>query len=691
MHRGRLRRVNALLLVVLIAVAALNPFASAFAQQSMQEGHGVNTADMDLAVDPAVDFYRYANGGWLDRTVIPDDFASIETMSDLDGRTRAQLIDLLIRRDASGDVQTGSDEWKAIRLFQQGTDLSTRNAQGVEPIEPILTEIAAIDNLGEFHTFLQGSVFLSVPGLFYVSAGPDLKDSATTVAYLNGPSIGLPRDYYLADDPGIDLVREAYLASGSELLTLIGRDAASAGTDSRAVYEFEATLAEHTLSREEAQDFSRIYNPTSPADLATLYPSMDWPAYLSTLGLDDVSRLLVVEPRYMNALDAIVGETPLPVLKDYLTLQLLRSSSANLSEAMENASFALYGTAMNGLTVQAPIEGRTLDQVSHFLGDAVGKLYVDAYFSPEAKAQSDAMVQNLIAAFHSRLEGNSWMTPPTKANALAKLGKLRVKVGYPETWKSYDDVTITDSYFASALSAFNAFYRDSLSDIGDSVDKDAWPFPPQTVNAMYNPLNNEIVIPAAMLQPPFFDPAADPASNFGAIGYVIGHEITHGFDLQGSQFDGDGNLENWWTGEDQARFEALNDRLAEQYSQIEVADGVNVDGGLTIGENVADLGGIQVAYDALQLHLAQNGQTPEADTGDAEMSQEQRFFVAAATVWRAEVREEALMTQLLSDPHAPAAVRGTQPLRNCASFHDAFAIDESEPMYLPRQDRVVIW
>ncbi len=690
MHQSRLRRVSALLLAVIMAIAALTPLATVFAQEASIV-HGINPADMDLSANPAVDFYRYANGGWLDRTVIPPDFATIETMSELDGRTRAQLVNLLATRAESGDVQPGSDEWKAIRLFEQGVDLATRNRQGLTPIEPILADIAAIDNLQEYHHYLQGSVFLSMPGLFFVSAGPDLKQSTETVAYLNGPSLGLPHDYYLADDAATAAVRDAYLLSGSELLSLAGRDEQMALAASRAVYDFEARLAKTMFSREEAQDMSRIYNPASPAELAERYPLMDWPSYLSTLGLEGVSRLLVIEPRYMDAVDAIVRNTPLPVLKDFLGLQLLRSASANLGEEMENISFALYGTAMSGLTVQAPIEGRTLDQVSHFLGDAVGKLYVEAYFSPEAKAQSTEMVQEMIEAFHVRLQHNSWMTAATKANALAKLAKLRVKVGYPDTWTGYDEVTITDSYFGSALSAFNAFYRESLTKIGKPVDKAAWPFPPQTVNAMYNPLNNEIVIPAAMLQPPFFDPAADAASNLGAIGYVIGHEITHGFDVQGSQFDGDGNLANWWTGEDQSRFAALNDRLAEQYSRIEVADGIHVDGQLTIGENVADLGGIQVAYDALQIHMGRDRQATPAATDPGDLTPEQRFFVAAATVWRAEVRDAALQTQLLSDPHAPASVRGIQPLRNCAAFYDAFAIDPGDPMFLPPEDRVVIW
>jgi putative endopeptidase len=684
-------RIHACLIALVLAFVAVTPLTSMVSAKEVGS-HGVNAADMDLAVDPGVDFYRYANGGWLDRTTIPPDFASIETMSDLEGRTRRQLVNLLVESAARGTAQVGSDEWKAIRLFEQGTDLATRNAQGIAPIQPILDEVDAIDNLADLHHVLETSVFQSMPGLFFVSAGPDLTNSAETVAYLNGPSLGLGvRDYYLEDDAGTKAARDAYLATAADLLTFVDGDAAGAQIAARAVYDFEAALAKLTLSREESQNFSLINNPTSPEELAAMYPLLDWPRYLDELGLEDTSTLVVVEPRYMQGLDAIVRQTPLPVIKNFLTLQLLWASSANLSEAMESTAFAFYGTALAGLQVQAPIEGRTLDQVSHFLGDAVGKLYVDAYFSPEAKAQSSELVQEIVEAFRTRLESNAWMAAETKTSALAKLAKLRVKVGYPDHWLTYDEVEITDSYFGSALSAFRTWYRQSLAKIGSPVDRDAWPFPPQTVNAMYNPPNNEIVIPAGMLQPPFFDAQADAASNFGAIGFVVGHEITHGFDTQGSQFDGDGNLANWWTGEDYARFDSLNDRLVDQYSRIEVADGVTVDGQMTLAENVADLGGIQVAFDALQLHQGQH----DLPISDAEtvsgLTQKQRFFVAAATVWRAEVRDEALMTQLLSDPHAPAAVRATQPLRNCDAFYAAFSIDPGDPMYLPPAERIIIW
>ncbi len=686
--RAHWSRVYVAIIVCVVALLGLSPIPRVAALQGAVI-HGVDLANMDLSVDPGVDFYRYANGGWFDRTTIPPDFAGIETMSDLEGRTRGALIDLLQRRAASGDVQVGTDEWKAIRVFEQGTDLATRNAQGLAPIQPTLDEVEAIDDLTELHRYLQTSVFKSMPGLFFVSAAPDIGNSAETVAYLNGPSLGLPnRDYYLADNATTAAVRDAYIATAAALLTHGGRVADDAQAAARAVYELETSLAVPMFSREEAQDVSRIYNPTTLAELAADYPLMDWPDYLAALGLSEVSQLVVTQPQYMEGLGDIVRATPLAVLKDFLTLQLLWASSASLSEVMETTAFAFYGTSLNGLEVLAPVEGRTLDQVNAYLGDALGKLYVEAYFPPEAKAQSAELMEELVSAYRERLERNSWMTEETKTHALAKLDTIRIKVGYPDQWLDYGDVAIADSYFASALSTFNVWYRERLDRIGAPLDADAWPFSPQTVNAFYDTSRNEIVIPAAMLQPPFFDVEADPASNFGAIGFVIGHEITHGFDLQGAQFDALGNLNNWWSDEDFERFQARNEDVVKQYAAIEVRPGQFIDGQITVTENVADLGGIQVAYDALQNHLATH-EPPAAD--DDDLTQDQRFFIAAATIWRAEIRDAALITQLASDSHAPASVRATQPLRNCDAFYVAFDIGPGDPMYLPPDERIVIW
>jgi predicted metalloendopeptidase len=667
-----------------VALTAVAPVA---AQQTPTVHHGINLADMDLSVDPDANFYRFANGGWLDRTTIPPDRGAYGVFDELFDRTTQQELDLLGHLAKGSDLRQGSDEWKAVRLYQQGTDLQTRDAQGLRPIEPVLDQIAAIADPAAFHRFLQDSAFAGVSGLFPVFVFGDLQDSTINVAYLGGPWLGLPnRDYYLEDDPANQEVRTAYVATGAKLLTLAGHDEATAQAAAQAVYDLERQLAEPTLTREEQQNFSLYYNPMTTKELATAYPAMDWDAYLRALGLTGVDRLIVTELRYLKALDPIVRQTPLAVLKDYLTLQVLWGFSGNLTEEMESTAFE-FGKVLGGAEAMEPIAKRALYQVDGLMGDAVGKLYVAAYFPPEAKQRITQLVEALLEAFRDRLERNAWMSPETKTKALDKLAKIGVKVGYPDQWHDYGAVEIKDSYAASALSASNAEYRRQLARAGKPVDKTEWTTPPQVVNAFYDPFNNDITFPAAILQPPFFDYQADPASNFGAVGWVIGHEITHGFDLQGSQFDAGGNLANWWTEEDNARFQALNDRVVAQYGAIEVLPGLHIDGQITVTENVADLGGIRVAYEAMENDLARTGRPGNIDG----FTQEQRFFIAAATVWREKIRDELLTTLVKSDVHSPARVRATQPLRNTDAFFPVFDIRPGDGMWLPPEERITIW
>ena len=710
-----------LLTAVVAAVVALSAVAPALADHG--QVHGINPADMDLRADPRVDFYRFANGGWLDRTTIPADEGSYGVFQELDDLTTRQLLDLLNDLAAAGALQEGSDEWKAVRLFAQGTDLATRNAQGIEPIRPLLAEVDAIADLGAFHAFQRRAGFSWLTGLFYPFVIPDLQNSAVYAAYLSGPFLGLPnRDYYLQDDAANQAVRDAYRATNAKLLGFAGEDAAAATAAAQAVYDLERAFAEKTLTREEEQDISLFYNPITLADLATKYPLMDWPAYTQELGLTGVDRLVVTQPRYFDALAAIVRATPLETLKDYVKLEIMWSFPEYLSEEIEATAFEFRGKVLEGAAEQRPLDERVLAAVNGIVGEAVGKLYVEEHFPPEAKAQIDELVEGIVAAFRARLDANTWMSDATTAKALAKLDAMRLKVGYPDRWRAYDAVEIGDSYAVSFISAQRAEFRRQLDRVGEPVDKDEWGIPPQTVNAFYNPTQNEMVFPAGILQPPFFDYRADPASNYGAIGFVIGHEITHGFDLQGSQFDAEGNLANWWTPEDQAAFDALNKRAAEQYAKIEVLPGLFVNGQITVTENVADLGGVQVAFDALRAELQTEGvaaqatplaspfaspaaspeASPEASPGASPMASsaglafesltpEQRFFVAAASVWRTKIRDEALTTQVKADVHAPGSVRGTQPLKNMDAFFAAFGIRAGDPMYLPPDQRLVVW
>jgi predicted metalloendopeptidase len=435
------------------------------------------------------------------------------------------------------------------------------------------------------------------------------------------------------------------------------------------------------------------------AELRARYPAMDWTAYLEELDIAGTERIIVTQTEYLDELGAILEAKPIETLRNYLRLQLLWNFYNNLDLSLEETAFTFL-QSLGGQPTMPPVEERALSQVSGLMGDALGRLYVAEHFPPEAKTEIIALVDGIVAAFGRRLEQNTWMTPETRQKALAKLSTLRVKVGYPDEWETYEDVEIGESYFASVLSAANASLREDLAEAGQPVDRDEWGMNAQTANAYYSALNNEIVFPAAILQPPFFDYQADPASNYGAIGFIIGHEITHGFDLSGSKFDENGNLVNWWTEEDRQRFDALNEDLVTQYDAIEVLPGEFVNGQITVGENAADLGGIATAYDALQDLLREHGDTTAPDghasqqtaaSEGTDFTAQQRFFIAAATVWRGKMRDEALLTRIRSGVHAPPDVRATQPLRNMDEFFAAFGIVEGDPMYLAPSERVRIW
>lgn len=661
-----------------LAVGAQTPVAT-------DEVHGINIADMDLNVDPAEDFYRFANGGWLDRTELSPDSPVIRAFEELDDLTDQQLLTVIEELVASDDVVEGSNEWILLRLYQQGMDVEARNEHGLTPIAPVLSEIAAIESLADLHVFQQTAPFEMVQGLFMLGVGQDLRESSAYSLQLSGPFLGLPsRDYYLEEDPEL---QGAYIETMAALLVLVGYDEAEAEDLAAAVFEFEQRLAEPTYSVEEAQDYATSQEAVPYANLAEIYPLMDWDAYLEAIGVGGTSEIILTEGRYLEALPEILESTAIETIRAYLSLEVLWSYAPFLTEELEATVFAFQGGVLSGVTEQRPLEVRTLDIVNAVLPDALGQLYVERYFPPEAKEQITELAYDIVAAFRIRILDNEWMSAETKIEALKKLEALQVKVGYPDTWESYDDISVGDTFADTIRNAFAASLRDDYAKFGTEVDRSEWDISPQTVNAYYAPLNNEIVFPAAILQPPFFDYQADPASNYGAIGFIIGHEITHGFDLSGSQFDAEGNLRDWWTAADRAAFMALNDRVVEQYNEIELLPGVFQDGRLTVTENVADLGGLQAAYDALQIQLAAEGPIEEIDG----FTQEQRFFIAAATVWRMEATDAFIRLRAQIDPHASGPVRAVQPARNMDAFYEAFDIGPEDPMYLAPEDRVVIW
>jgi putative endopeptidase len=703
-------RVVLLSLVTLLVGWSLG--GPALARQS--DVHGIDVANMDLAVSPEVDFYRFANGGWLDRVDIPGDRGFVAVRTEINDRAIAQQLELLHAAAAPEGAPSGSDEAKAGAVFAQGLDMAARDRAGIAPIQDALDRIAAIDSSAAYHAYLARAPFDGVGvtlrqpfdgigGTLPVKVMADAKDSTTYALYvvLDYPTVGLPnRDYYLADDPALASVRQAYRDTSAALLTAAGYPAGDAIAAAGAVYDFEQRLMAATLTREQKQDYGLQYNPMTLDELAAAYPAIDWPTYLTALGISGVDRVIAGDTGYLAALPAIMAETPVETLRAYLTLRLMMAWADALSGELGATAFALT-RALSGLETPPPLEERVLERVNGAVPDVVGKLYVAAYFPPEAKATMEALTQDVLTAFRRRLEANPWMTPATRAEALRKLAAVTVKVGYPDRWETYEAVALADSFAGSLRSALAMRLAEHVAKAGQPVDRGQWTRPVQDVDAFYVPSENAMFFSASILQPPFFDYEADSASNLGGIGFIAGHEITHGFDLGGSQFDGEGNLRDWWTAEDRQRFLAQNEALAAQFSAIEVAPGLFVNGQFTVIENSADLGGLQNAYAALIAGLDEDetalaasptsGATPAAVTVAPPFTPEQRFFIAAAAIWRIKIRPEALELFVRNDTHSPDVVRGTQPLRNADPFYAAFGIEPGDPMWLAPEERIVIW
>ncbi len=686
-------------IVLFCLVSLLLPLAAPIAAQHPT---GLDPANMDFSVDPADDFYRFANGGWLDSTGMPATTGAYGAMRQLQDTTTRTLISLMNGAMDDPTLAPGSDTWKATTLYAQGLDMDARNADGIDPIRPILDEIAAIGDMGDLHDYQQTAVFDMVTGLFAIVVSPNLLDSTTNTVYLDGPYLGLPnRDYYTQDDAA---TRDAYIEASAALLVEAGAGQADAAEAADAVSRFESELAALTMTLEEQQDPSLGYNPMSIAELQEAYPAMDWAGYLQALGMTGVDTIVVSDVGYLESLSGLLATTPVEVLKDYYTLEVMWTYAPFLTLDTDAIMFAFTGTALEGITERRSLEEVTLGQVNDILPDAVGQLYVDATFPPEAKDEITALVDAEIEAFRIRIQHNPWMSDETRVLAIEKLDAITVKVGYPDKWETYESVEIGDSFAWSVQNAYEASLREELASAGQPVDPGAWDIAVQTVNAYYNPLANEIVFPAAILQPPFFTYRGDPAANFGGIGMVIGHELIHGFDLSGSQFDAEGNLVNWWTDADRQRFLELNQDVADQYSAVEVLPGLHINGQLTVGENVADLGGVQIAHDAMTIYLAEQGQgealatpvrtpwaSPVAGLTFEDLTPEQRFFVSVATVWRMQTRDEYLRMQVLTDPHSPAIARALMPIQNMDEFYAAFDIQPGDAMYLPPEQRILIW
>ena len=693
------------------SIGACTPARRSAAPEPPAARPGLDLSNMDRSVSPGEDFFRYVNGRWLDSTEIPADRERWGSFDELRKTTDAQTLAVLRRAIDSGAYAPDSDPGKAATYFALALDTVGRRRAGVTPIASELAEIRAIESYADVVAYERKVLPEGRQSLFGFGVGTNPKNSNAKLVSLSGGALGLPdRDYYLDADTASAQRRLRYRAHVARMLRFVGYDSAASEVAARRVLALETEIAAAKLDKVARRDPYKRYNPRTPAQLADVVPAVDWESYFRQHGLDVPDSVNVPEVAYLDLLGQLLtarperrlvkndpareAEDPLGLdhLRDYLAWQLVDRSAPYLTPEMERANWAFYSADLRGAKQDRPRDERALAAVNRVLGEAVGQLYVDAYFPPEAKRVAEELVANLRRAYAARIAALDWMSAETKARALAKLNTFRVKIGYPDEWRDYTDLAIVPAaaggHYLDATTAAQVWgFEEDIAEANLPVDKDEWFMSPQTVNAYYSSSFNEIVFPAAILQPPFYDYRADAAVNYGGIGAVIGHEISHGFDDKGSQYDQDGNLASWWTAADRERFDARTQRLAEQYDAYEPLPGVRVNGAFTLGENIGDLGGVASAYDALQLHLAEHGRPGPIDG----LTAEQRFFISWATIWRGKYRDRALENQVKTDPHSPSQYRASGPLLNLQAFYDAFGIEPGDTGYVAPEDRVVIW
>ncbi len=644
---------------------------------------GIDLEQLKPAVDPGDNFAEYVNGQWLDNFEIPADRASYGIFTILRERSTEQ-VNAIIESLAESDPQTGSLEQKVGDYYSTWMGLADLNEKGAAPLQPHLEKIAAISNTEEL---MQAFANVNATAPFTVGILPDPADTTRYTLFAGQSGLGMPdREYYLSDDERFAEFRQAYREYVIKIQQLAGIDDAEAKAE--AIIALETRLAETHWTPARSRDIQQIYNPMTPAQLAELAPQIDWASILSDLGLGSVGNIVVAQPSAIQESAVILSETPLATWRDYLAYHFILDNAESLSEDFDQANFDFFSKTLNGVEQQRERWKRGSDLVNSNLGEAVGQIYVNRHFPPAAKQQMDELVANLRAALSERIDGNTWMDEETKAAAHAKLATFEPRIGYTEKWIDYSDLKLMPGDMLGNTLRINAFlWNRQVERLDSPVDRQEWPYPPQTVNASYNPLLNQITFPAGILQPPFFDPYADPAVNYGAIGGVIGHEIGHGFDDQGRRFDENGKIRDWWTAAADEAFQARSSRLVEQYNSYEPLTGMHVDGQLTLGENIGDLGGLEMAYSAYRKYVEEHGEPPVLDgfTG------EQRFFMSWAQVWRAKFREDALRQQLLTDPHSPPENRINGVVRNIDAWYEAFDVTADDELYLPSEQRVSIW
>ncbi len=648
---------------------------------------GIDPANLDTAVKPCEDFYSFANGGWLKSHAIPSDKARYGAFEEVSERNRAILQQILTETSAKTAWAKGSVQQKVGDFYASGMDEATIDKRGLTPLKPVLATIEGLQDVKHLPTLLAKLHNQGLGGGFGFYVGQDAKESTRYLGSLSQGGTGLPdRDYYLKDDARSRDIRAKYELHIAKMFVMVGDSPALAAARARVVVDFETRLAQVQWTRVEMRDPQKRYNKRTLAKLVAEAPGFDWQGYFKARGVD-IKELNLSQPSYFQAFGKLTSEVPATQWRTYLRWHALSACANLLPKAFGEEAFAFHGKVLEGTPEREPRAKRIEAATNGSLGEALGQLYVKVAFPPEAKAKVLAMIENMRIALRERITNLDWMGAETKAQAIVKLNAFGVKVGYPDKWKTYGFDVKRDDYFGNVRRASAFRIQENLAKLGKPIDRTEWGMTPATVNAYYSPSMNEIVFPAGILQPPFFDPKADDAVNYGSIGFVIGHELTHGFDDSGSQFNAEGNLKNWWQEADKKAYQSRTDLVVQQYDAYEPIKGEHVNGKLTLGENIADIGGLKIAFAAYQNSL--KGKTVPAPIDG--FTGPQRFFLGAATVWRNHIREAALSLRLKTDPHSPGRQRVNGPLSNLPEFYEAFSCTDGQPMKRDEKVRPSIW
>lgn len=677
---------NRLLMFVLIVSGLATLRMSAWGQTATKP---LDPANFDTTINPSDDFFRYANGGWMDRNPIPADQSTWGSFNELQEHNYAVLHEILENASFDGAAPAGSAERMVGDFYATGMDSVGIESGGIKPLEP---EFVRIGSLRDARGLVAEFAHLATSGIgvpYGFRAAQDEKSSTDVVAHIFQAGLGLPdRDYYTKTDSNSVKLRSQYVDHVKRMLVLLGDDSAKASAEASTVMNMETAMAGASMTRVERRDPEATYHKMSTDELASSTPTIGWRSYFTDIGLAEPGRIIVGMPRFLKAVDSMVAVTPIENWKTYLRWHLIDATAEYLGSPFVNEDFAFGGKVLTGVKEMRPRWKRVLESVNRGIGEALGQLYVAKTFTPAAKARAREMVMNLKAVLHDRIAQLPWMGDSTRQRAFGKLDAFGVKIGYPDKWRDYSPLTIDrTSYVGNVLAARRFEFHRNLAKIGKPVDRTEWGMTPPTVNAYYSSTMNEIVFPAGILQPPFFDPNADDAVNYGGMGAVIGHEMTHGFDDQGRKFDAQGNLTDWWTPRDEKNFNKRAALVEKQFDEYVALDSLHVNGKLTLGEDIADLGGLKIAYEAFQKSIEGKPRPAPIDG----LTAEQRFFLAWAQIWRVNIRPEALRLRLNTDPHAPGRFRCNGPLSNLDEFRKAFGVKDGAPMSRPAAERANIW